>query len=91
MPCLCELYPGICLTTEEKAQKNLSRGSQRMPAGTMKTEYTEQSIHNIRIHKHNNNAVQDVYASLIILQGLPSWNVILQNNKNYCSQSLVNL
>jgi len=23
---LCELYPGICLTTEEKARKNLSQG-----------------------------------------------------------------
>jgi hypothetical protein len=23
-PRLCELYPGICLTTEEKAGKNLS-------------------------------------------------------------------
>ena len=27
VPCLCELYPGICLTTEEKARKNLSQGS----------------------------------------------------------------
>ena len=24
---LCDLYPGICLTTEEKARKNLSQGS----------------------------------------------------------------
>jgi hypothetical protein len=24
VPCLCELYPGICLTTEEKAWKHLS-------------------------------------------------------------------
>jgi hypothetical protein len=24
---LCELYPGICLTTEEKGRKNLSQGS----------------------------------------------------------------
>jgi hypothetical protein len=23
MPGLCELYPGICLTTEEKSRKNL--------------------------------------------------------------------
>jgi len=44
MPRLCEVYPGICLTSEEKAQKNLSQGSRRMPGGTMKTEYTEQSI-----------------------------------------------
>jgi hypothetical protein len=27
VPRLCELYPGICLTTEEKARKNLSHGS----------------------------------------------------------------
>jgi hypothetical protein len=27
MPRLGELYPGICLTTEEKARKNLSQGS----------------------------------------------------------------
>jgi hypothetical protein len=27
VPCLGELYPGICLTTEEKARKTLSQGS----------------------------------------------------------------
>jgi hypothetical protein len=27
VPRLGELYPGICLTTEEKSRKNLSRGS----------------------------------------------------------------
>jgi len=39
MPLLCELYPGIYLTTEEKARKNLSQGRRRMPVGTMKTGY----------------------------------------------------
>jgi len=39
------------LITEEKAWKNLSQGSWRMPVGK---EYTEQSIQTIRIHKHNN-------------------------------------
>jgi len=37
VPRLCELYSGICLTTEEKARKNLSQGSRRVPVGTMKT------------------------------------------------------
>ena len=55
VPRLCELYPGICLTTEEKARKNLSQGSRRIPVGTMKTEYTEQSIQTIRIRKHTRN------------------------------------
>jgi len=43
VPRLCDVYPGICLTAEEKTRKNLSQGSRRMPVGTMKTEYTEQS------------------------------------------------
>ena len=46
VPRLCELYPGICLTTEEIARKTLSQGSRRVPVGTMKTEYTEQNICN---------------------------------------------
>ena len=53
MPCLCGLYPGICLTTEEEARKNLSQGSKKVPAGAMK-------IHKrtIRIHRHNNKNTQ---------------------------------
>ena len=43
---LCELYPGIYLTAEVKANKNPSQDSRRVPDGTMKTEYTEQNIHN---------------------------------------------
>jgi len=72
VPCLCELYGGICLTAEEKAWKNLSQGGRRVPAGTMKTEYTEQNIHNsknaytklnksvrrITVHKRNNTKTQ---------------------------------
>ena len=43
VPRLCDVYPGICLPTEGKARKNLTQGSQRMPVGMMKTEYTDQS------------------------------------------------
>jgi len=32
--------------TEEKARKNVSQGSERVPVGTMKTESTEQNVHN---------------------------------------------
>ena len=46
VPRLCELYRGVCLTAEEKARENLSQGSRRVPDGTMKTEYTEQNVHN---------------------------------------------
>jgi hypothetical protein len=48
VPRLCELYPGICLATEEKARKTLSQGSRRMRVGTMKTEYTKQNIYYYR-------------------------------------------
>jgi len=51
VPRLCELYPDICVTTEEKTRKNLSQDSRRVPAGTMKIEYTEE---NIRVHKNKN-------------------------------------
>ena len=55
-PRLCELYPGICLTTEEKARKNLSQGSRRAKAGTMKIDK-----HTIRIYRHNN---KNIYYSI---------------------------
>jgi hypothetical protein len=47
MPSLCELYPGICLTTEEKARKNLSQGSRR---NSKNAQY--QDIHTLHTHTH---------------------------------------
>jgi hypothetical protein len=40
VPQLCGFNPGVCLTTDEKARKNLSQGSRRVPAGTMKERRT---------------------------------------------------
>jgi len=60
VPRLCELYTGICLTAEEKARKNLSQGSRRVPVGMMKAEYTEQYEYiniTIRKHKYNNKNI----------------------------------
>ena len=53
MPHLYEVYPGICLTTEEKARKNLSQGSRRMTLGTCKQNMQNRAYVTIRIHKHN--------------------------------------
>jgi hypothetical protein len=47
VPRLYGYYPGICLTAEEKARKNLSQGSRRVPAGKMK-------IHKLTIRIYNN-------------------------------------
>ena len=43
VPHLCEFYLGICLTTEEKAWKNLSQGSRRIP--THYKTYTHTHTH----------------------------------------------
>jgi len=53
VPHLCGFYPGICLTTEGKARKNLSQVSRRVPASTMRI-----NKHTIRIHRHNNKNTQ---------------------------------
>ena len=57
MPRLCGFCPGICLTTDEKARKNLSQGGRRVPAGTMKIHK-----HTIRIHRLNN---EDTYIRVL--------------------------
>ena len=60
VPRLCEFYPGICLTTEEKSRKNLSQGSRRvlvyiLPKHThYKTHtYTPQHTHITKQFKTN--------------------------------------
>ena len=50
VPRLCKFYPGICLTNEEKARKNLSQGSQRvlvyiLPKRTHTHTHTPQKQH----------------------------------------------
>jgi hypothetical protein len=45
VPRSCELYPGICITTDEKALKTLSQDRQRVTVGTMKTECKEKNLH----------------------------------------------
>ena len=35
VPRLCEFYTGICLTTEEKARKNLSQGKKILSQSTV--------------------------------------------------------
>jgi hypothetical protein len=58
---LCELYPGICLTTEGKARKNISQGSRRVPAGTMKTECTEQNTFYVTAYNMHTNCCTTKY------------------------------
>ena len=41
----CPVFASYTLAFALQARKTLSQGSRRMPVGTMKTKYTEQSIH----------------------------------------------
>ena len=43
MPPLCEFYPGIYFTTEEKARKNLSQGKKNLSQGK-KTSVREKNL-----------------------------------------------
>ena len=49
-PVLASYTLALALQLRKKTRKNLSQGSQRVPVGTMRTEYTEQNIYN-----NNNN------------------------------------
>ena len=52
MPRLCEFYPGICLTIEEKARKNLSQGTVYiLPKHPHITKPTHTHTHT-HTHKH---------------------------------------
>ena len=67
MPCLCEVYPGICLTTEKKARKNLNQGSRRMHDENRiyRTERTQQYEYiNITIRIHNLQNYAEVYKKM---------------------------
>jgi hypothetical protein len=46
---LCEVYPGICLTTEEKARKILSQGTRRMPVCKELENASLFSVHEVQI------------------------------------------
>ena len=55
VPRLCEFYPGICLTTEEKARKNLSQGKKNLSQvkKNLSEVYIYQNTHTLQNpHKH---------------------------------------
>jgi hypothetical protein len=54
VPSLCELYPGICLTTEEKARKNLrvAEEIQRVHIIKTPTHYKTHPYTHTHTHTH---------------------------------------
>ena len=55
VPRLCEFYPGICLTTEKKARKNLSQGKKNLSQvkKNLRVQYT---------YYQNTHTLQNLYA-----------------------------
>ena len=50
VPHLCEFYPGICLTTEEKARKNLSQGKKNL--SQVKKNLSQSTVYILAKHPH---------------------------------------
>jgi hypothetical protein len=50
VPRLCEFYPGICLTTEEKARKNLSQVKKNLSQRTEKLQSTQYAYYQKHPH-----------------------------------------
>ena len=50
MPRLCEFYPGICLTTEKKVRKNLSKGKKNL--SQVKKNLSQSTVYILPKHPH---------------------------------------
>jgi hypothetical protein len=50
VPRLCEFYPDICLTTEEKARKNLSQGKKNL--SQVEKNLSQSTVYILPKHPH---------------------------------------
>jgi hypothetical protein len=96
VPRLFELYPGICLTTEEKARKTSVRVVEKCPDIPVaavqytkqyteqhnETEYTERNMHN---NKTQNRTYVIISLSIHYSLAILSFGTILSHLKCLCS------
>ena len=74
MPHLCKFYPGIWLTTEEKAWKNLSQGSRRVLVYIL-PKHTHYKTHtNTHPHITKQFLTTTVQVKINTIQDIPKWN-----------------
>jgi hypothetical protein len=71
---LCELYPGICLTTEGKARENLSQGSRRDSKYTHIIKTPTQYKTHPYTHTLQNSLKPPQYKLKQTVQDIPEWN-----------------
>jgi hypothetical protein len=56
VPRLCELYPGICLTIEEEARKNLGQGKKNL--SQVKKNLSQSTLYILPKHPHMTKLTQ---------------------------------
>jgi hypothetical protein len=59
VPRLCEIYPGICLTTEEKARKNLSQGKKNL--SQVKENFRRSTVYILPKYPHITNPLTNTH------------------------------
>ena len=75
VPHLCKFYPGICLTTEQKAWNNLSQGKKDLTQGTVYILPKHPHIANLhkQTHMHAHTHITKQYTvepRFIVFQGV---------------------
>jgi septation ring formation regulator EzrA len=56
VPRLCEFYPGICFTIEEKARENLSQGKKNL--NQVKKNLSQSTVYILPKHPHVTKSTQ---------------------------------
>jgi hypothetical protein len=86
VPRLCKFYPGICLTTEEKVQKNLSQGKKNL--SKVNKNLSQCAVYILPkhphitkpTHTHTNTHITKQYKTTTVqikintVQDIPKWN-----------------
>ena len=83
VPRLCDVHPGICRTTEEKARKNLSQGSRNLSKG----KSIEQWKMNMRcVLKNRHPRSSRIFFYLVRPLCPKTWSsVFLKKHGSYCN------
>jgi hypothetical protein len=65
-PRLCEFYPGICFTTEEKARKNLSQGKKNL--SQVKKNLSQSTVYILpKLYRYNKDTWNRISAVMEIM------------------------
>jgi hypothetical protein len=92
MPCLCEFYPGICLTTEKKVWKTLSQVKKNLSQSTVYIlpEHPHKHTHNkTHTHKHTHTHITKQYKTTTVQIKTNSARYTQMKQSQYTQMSIV--